>query len=52
MAALKGRLTPSRDDIEQIAEIVLQHRVLISFAAEAEGLSSRDIIKKLITNFK
>ncbi len=48
-AALHGRLSPSREDIEKIAEIVLQHRVLISFAAEAEGLTSKDVINKLIS---
>ncbi len=47
-AALDGRFTPSENDIKQVAEIVLQHRVLISFAAEAEGLKSRDVIEKLI----
>lgn len=47
-AVLDGRLTPSVDDIKQIAEIVLQHRIIISFAAEAEGLTSREIIEKII----
>ncbi|MDD3051565.1 MAG: MoxR family ATPase [Candidatus Cloacimonetes bacterium] len=47
-AALENRLTPSEEDVRQVAEIVLQHRVLISFAAEAEGMKSRNIIKKLI----
>ena len=47
-AALDGKLTPSESDINAVAKIVLQHRVLISFAAEAEGLSSRDVIDKLL----
>ncbi|KQC03213.1 MAG: AAA family ATPase [Candidatus Cloacimonas sp. SDB] len=51
-AALHNRLTPSEEDVENIAEIVLQHRVLVSFAAEAEGLKSRDVIKKLISKIK
>jgi len=45
-AALDGRLTPSEEDVKQIAEIVLQHRIIVSFAAEAEGLTSREIIQK------
>ncbi|MDO9576270.1 MAG: MoxR family ATPase [Candidatus Cloacimonadales bacterium] len=49
-AALDNRLTPSVDDVKQIAEIVLQHRIIVTFAAEAEGISSKDIVKKLITN--
>jgi MoxR-like ATPase len=48
-AAIHGRLSPSQEDIEKMAEIVLQHRVLISFAAEAEGLNSKDVIHKLIS---
>ncbi|MFO7896003.1 MAG: MoxR family ATPase [Candidatus Cloacimonadales bacterium] len=47
-AALHGRLSPSEEDVIHVAEIVLQHRVLISFAAEAEGLKSRDVIRLLI----
>ncbi len=47
-AALDGRLSPSEADINAVAEIVLQHRVLVTFAAEAEGMNSCDVIKKLI----
>jgi len=48
-AALENRLTPSVNDIKEISKIVLQHRVIISFAAEAEGLKSKDVIAKLIS---
>ncbi|MCD4795854.1 MAG: MoxR family ATPase [Candidatus Cloacimonetes bacterium] len=51
-AALDNRFTPSINDVKEIATIVLQHRIIISFAAEAEGLSSKDIIKKLISNLE
>ncbi|PKN78853.1 MAG: AAA family ATPase [Candidatus Cloacimonetes bacterium HGW-Cloacimonetes-1] len=47
-AALDGRLTPSEEDVRQVAVIVLQHRILVSFAAEAEGIRSVDIINKLL----
>ena len=47
-AALDGRLTPSEEDVRAVALPVLSHRVLISFAAEAEGIKSADIIKELI----
>jgi len=50
-AALDGRLTPAIDDIVQISEIVLQHRIIVTFAAEAEGINSREIIKKIINSF-
>jgi len=47
-AALLGRLTPSEDDIRYVAPLVLRHRVLPSFAADAEGVKSIDIINKLL----
>jgi MoxR-like ATPase len=49
-AIMQNRYAPSIDDVKSVANIVLQHRVLVSFAAEAEGLRSRDIIKKLMDN--
>ncbi|HNX01275.1 MAG TPA: MoxR family ATPase [Candidatus Cloacimonadota bacterium] len=51
-AALQNRLTPSIDDVKHVAMIVLQHRVIISFAAEAEGMKSRDVIKRLIESLE
>lgn len=47
-AALDGRLTPSEDDVKASAEIVLQHRIIPSFAAQAEGIYSKQIVRKLL----
>ncbi len=47
-AALTGRLTPSEDDIRYVAPLVLRHRVIPSFTAEAEGIKSLDIVDKLL----
>lgn len=47
-AALDGRLTPSEDDVRASAEIVLQHRILPSFAAQAEGISPKQIVQRLL----
>lgn len=47
-AALDGRLTPAEDDIRAVAEPVLSHRILLSFAAEAEGIRVQDVIKELL----
>ncbi|HNX37008.1 MAG TPA: MoxR family ATPase [Candidatus Cloacimonadota bacterium] len=47
-AALSGRLTPAEEDVRAVADIVLGHRILVSFAAEAEGISSHDLIKTLL----
>jgi MoxR-like ATPase len=46
-ALYEGRLAPSIDDIRALAEPVLQHRMALTFAARAEGMSVRDVIGKL-----
>lgn len=46
-ALYQGRLAPSIDDIRALAEPVLQHRTALTFAARAEGISVRDVIRKL-----
>ena len=47
-AALDGRATPSEEDVRRVAVIVLQHRVIVSFAAEAEGMKSQMVVEKII----
>jgi len=45
---LKGRYHVSTDDIRQVALPVLRHRIVTNFNAEAEGIKSDTIVKKLI----
>jgi MoxR-like ATPase len=47
-ALLKGRYHVSTEDIRQVALPVLRHRVVTNFNAEAEGIKSDTIVKKLI----
>jgi len=47
-AALAGRPTPSADDVKAVAPAVLRHRIIPNFTAEADGISSLDIISKLL----
>ena len=49
-AVLQGRLTPAIDDVISVAQSVLQHRIIISFAAEAEGMTPKKIINKIISD--
>ncbi len=51
-AALLGRYSPKIEDIEFVAKPVLQHRILLNFAAEAEGMKSKEFIDKLISFLK
>lgn len=47
-ALLHGRLAATRDDIAALAAPVMRHRLLLSFAAEAEGKSPDDVIAALL----
>ena len=47
-ATLQGRINVSCDDVRHIALPVLRHRILPSFAAEAEGISADAIVRRLL----
>jgi MoxR-like ATPase len=47
-ALLQGRLAVTRDDISALAAPVMRHRLLLSFAAEAEAKSADDVIAGLL----
>ena len=47
-AALDGRYVPSKEDVRSVAMLVLRHRLVSTFAADAEGVMAPDIIEKLI----
>jgi MoxR-like ATPase len=47
-AAVTGRFTPDIDDIRAVAIPVLRHRIVANFNAEAENISTTDIIKTII----
>jgi MoxR-like ATPase len=46
-ALIDGRYAPSLDDVIALAEPVLQHRMALSFAARADGMTVRDVIAEL-----
>ena len=47
-AVVSGRFTPNIDDIKASVVPVLRHRIITNFNAEAEGISSLDVIKNLM----
>ncbi|ARO25128.1 MoxR-like ATPase protein [Rhizobium sp. TAL182] len=51
-ALYEGRLAPSLDDVFALAEPILQHRMALTFAARAEGMSVRDVIAGLVRQAK
>ncbi len=47
-AMMEGRLAPSVDDVVDLAEPVLKHRMALTFAARAEGVEMSDMMARLI----
>lgn len=47
-AALQGSYMVRQEDIEAVAEPVLIHRVITTFAAESEGVTSREVVQRLV----
>ncbi len=47
-AVLEGRYAASIDDVNFVAIPVLRHRLVTSFNAEAEGISTVDLIRRLM----
>ena len=48
LAAMDGRFSVAIDDVQKIAEPVLRHRISTNFQAQAEGLTTEDIIARLL----
>ena len=51
-AMMEGRLAPSVDDVIDLAEPVLKHRMSLTFAARAEGVEMSDMMARLIEPLK
>jgi len=46
-AAISGKYSPDKEDVQAIANYVLRHRIVRNYKAEAEGVSEEQIIKNL-----
>ncbi len=47
-ALLEGRFHVSIDDIQQLAKPVLRHRMVVNFAAESDGVTSDNVIDRIV----
>jgi MoxR-like ATPase len=47
-AVMSGRFTPNIDDVKLAMLPVLRHRIITNFNAEAEGINSVEVIKRLL----
>ena len=46
-AALSGKYSPDREDVDAVADEVLRHRLVRNYYAEAEGISTESVISEL-----
>jgi MoxR-like ATPase len=47
-ALIDGRLSPSVDDVVALAAPVLRHRMALTFAARADGITMAQLIDRLV----
>jgi MoxR-like ATPase len=47
-AAARGDALPNQDDVRAMAPAVLAHRIVLNFEAEADGMSTRDVVAGLL----
>jgi len=47
-AMIEGRLAPSVDDVIELADPVLKHRMALTFAARAEGMDMSHMVARLV----
>jgi MoxR-like ATPase len=46
-AAISGKYSPDIEDVQAVAEPILRHRIVRNYKAEAEGITTEALIKKL-----
>lgn len=50
LALIKGRITPSFEDVQAVSKLVLRHRIITNFDAEADGVTVEAILDDLVKN--
>jgi MoxR-like ATPase len=48
LAAMDGRFSVAIDDVQRVAVPVLRHRLSTNFQAQAEGLTTEDVVTRLV----
>ena len=48
MALLRGRAYVTPEDVKELAPAVLRHRLVLSYEAEAEGVSADDLVERFL----
>jgi MoxR-like ATPase len=50
VALMQGRITPSFEDVQAVCRLVLRHRIIPNFNAEADGIGVETILDDLVEN--
>jgi MoxR-like ATPase len=48
LAWLEGRDYASPEDVQKLAQEILRHRILLTYQAEADGISVEQVIDELL----
>lgn len=52
LAVLRGKPTPTANDVREIAPLVLRHRIIVNYAAVADDITSRDLVNDLLKSVR
>jgi MoxR-like ATPase len=47
-AAIRGRFCVAPEDVQAVAKPILRHRIILNFSAQSEGLTTDDIVDRLL----
>lgn len=47
-ALIHNRITPGYEDVQKVAKLVLRHRLILNFNAEADGITPDQIIDEIV----
>jgi MoxR-like ATPase len=51
-AAMAGRLHVTKEDVLEMAPSVLVHRVILAYGARADGVSSVEVVRQILSEFR
>ena len=49
---MDNRVTATIEDVKRVTRQVLEHRIILNFKAEAENITTTDIIEKILESVK
>lgn len=52
LSVMDGRISPSREDVKEVALLALRHRIILNFEGEAEGINPDNLINEILEQVK